>query len=397
MVFVSGPCVYLLVVREFKRLREPVIKAGRTDNLRNRLDQYPGGTILLAAAPVFNAVATERALMKAFAREFRTRLDVGKEYFEVLAPFPAVAPVAMKLFYETVIAMPPEHGARMEDAITGGGEEEEEEEEGARLGGAPREQPSGDEEEDAEEEGGARLGGTSWRPSEPSGDEEEGGGDAPPRLREGADLFESTLSFIAEHAEELEGRQVPTGELFDRFHAWLQRRSPPGSKIIQNASLTRFVQVLRSRFKATDESAGMIPMMRFPAAAAVEPRETEPAAEPLTAMDKRMVEWVERTLDFAPVRTEAEKGKKLFAFVGKKELVERMWKEHKESATQQKEKKGVYTLLLLRAMEIKGRTCRTLFPTTEYGKSARLEGFERVRFLCDSFRERSRDSPGCAP
>ena len=89
-----------------------------------------------------------------------------------------------------------------------------------------------------------------------------------PRLNATADLYECILSFMAEHEKELEGKQIPSGEVFACFRAWLLRRAPPDAKILKGrkgSSLLCFVELLRARFGIQEEGDGVRPpVLCFP-------------------------------------------------------------------------------------------------------------------------------------
>ena len=94
----TGPYIYLILEREFKRLREAVVKGGHTGNLKYRMNAYPKGSLLLAATPVTDALRAEKALHAAMTSAFRRRTDIGREYFEVAMPFKQAMVFAVTVF-----------------------------------------------------------------------------------------------------------------------------------------------------------------------------------------------------------------------------------------------------------------------------------------------------------
>lgn len=78
----DGPSTYLLIEREFIKTREPVVKPGRTCNLRARMAQYPKGSRCIATTCVSDCVQAEHAVLTAFKALFKRRLDIGAEYFQ---------------------------------------------------------------------------------------------------------------------------------------------------------------------------------------------------------------------------------------------------------------------------------------------------------------------------
>lgn len=82
----AEPGVYLLIEREFLRLRQglhgPVVKVGRTKKpISQRLHGYPKGSRLLAYVGVSDDCAAEAAILAVFRAAFLPRPDIGREYF----------------------------------------------------------------------------------------------------------------------------------------------------------------------------------------------------------------------------------------------------------------------------------------------------------------------------
>jgi len=76
--------VYLLIEREFLVLEINIFKIGRSENVSNRVKQYPNGSQLLIVLPCIDCKASEKHLKKVFQKTFKHRLDIGSEYFEGL-------------------------------------------------------------------------------------------------------------------------------------------------------------------------------------------------------------------------------------------------------------------------------------------------------------------------
>jgi hypothetical protein len=78
--------IYIIREREFRRMKEPVWKPGRTEHetIQKRFGQYPNGSELIFAARVSDAVAAEKDLMQLLVahRSLIHRKDIGREYFE---------------------------------------------------------------------------------------------------------------------------------------------------------------------------------------------------------------------------------------------------------------------------------------------------------------------------
>jgi hypothetical protein len=104
--------------------------------------------------------------------------------------------------------------------------------------------------------------------------------------------------------------------------------------------------------------------------------------EIMLSSDPRMpdiIEWLERNVDFEPKRTEEQRGKKIYAYLSQKDLLNRYWQEYGDASHRRREtvSKSSMKLLLQRAMEMKGRRCRTLWTTP----SSKVIGFERVKWV----------------
>lgn len=74
--------IYAILLREFMRMEESVIKVGRAEDVCKRFICYPKGSRLLYTCYVDDVIAAESKLLTSMREEFISRRDVGKEYFE---------------------------------------------------------------------------------------------------------------------------------------------------------------------------------------------------------------------------------------------------------------------------------------------------------------------------
>lgn len=75
--------IYILIEREFIKLKQQVFKVGYTKNFRERIQDYPKGTKLLGVYLVgFNARKAEADIIRALNEQYDNRSDIGAEYFE---------------------------------------------------------------------------------------------------------------------------------------------------------------------------------------------------------------------------------------------------------------------------------------------------------------------------
>lgn len=75
--------VYLLQEREFVNTNENVYKIGRTKQVNlARFRQYPKNSILYLQSFCGNCVLCEKEIMKRFAKKYKRRSELGREYFE---------------------------------------------------------------------------------------------------------------------------------------------------------------------------------------------------------------------------------------------------------------------------------------------------------------------------
>jgi hypothetical protein len=74
--------LYLIQEREFIKMKEDVYKFGRTENISQRITQYPKGSKLLFAIKITDEKLAENELLKKLSIEFKSRPDIGREYFQ---------------------------------------------------------------------------------------------------------------------------------------------------------------------------------------------------------------------------------------------------------------------------------------------------------------------------
>lgn len=77
-----GGHIYVIYVREFIRMKENIVKIGRTHDIFKRFLAYPKGSTLLYTMYVNDTVKTETAIIKRLKETFICRTDYGNEYFE---------------------------------------------------------------------------------------------------------------------------------------------------------------------------------------------------------------------------------------------------------------------------------------------------------------------------
>ena len=78
----KGGHIYLIHEREFMQTEQEVYKIGRTDNVARRFSQYPKGSRLLLSLYSHDVMTAERELIRIFRNIFKSRKDIGREYFE---------------------------------------------------------------------------------------------------------------------------------------------------------------------------------------------------------------------------------------------------------------------------------------------------------------------------
>ena len=75
--------VYLLHIREFILLGQPIYKIGRTGrDILKRINDYPKGSYLITHCTLPISCNAEKLLINIFKSKFIQRKDYGNEYFE---------------------------------------------------------------------------------------------------------------------------------------------------------------------------------------------------------------------------------------------------------------------------------------------------------------------------
>lgn len=75
--------IYLLREREFIKTKESIYKVGKTTkDLFKRFSQYPKQSELLLGIRVLDCHVFETELLKIMRKDFKSRRDIGAEYFE---------------------------------------------------------------------------------------------------------------------------------------------------------------------------------------------------------------------------------------------------------------------------------------------------------------------------
>ena len=75
--------IYLIQLREFIKLKEPIFKVGRTTQYNfKRFYQYPKGSTILFQMICEDSNKTEQEIIINFKKKYILRKDIGNEYFE---------------------------------------------------------------------------------------------------------------------------------------------------------------------------------------------------------------------------------------------------------------------------------------------------------------------------
>jgi len=74
--------LYLLHTREFISTVKPIFKLGRSNNLDNRVKQYPNGSKIMLMIKCKNSKSCESNLINLFKSKFIQQTYYGNEYFE---------------------------------------------------------------------------------------------------------------------------------------------------------------------------------------------------------------------------------------------------------------------------------------------------------------------------
>lgn len=74
--------IYIIHVREFINSAKAIYKVGRTADICKRTNQYPKDSRLVYTMFVADMFKIETEVIKLFRKDFRQRVDIGREYFE---------------------------------------------------------------------------------------------------------------------------------------------------------------------------------------------------------------------------------------------------------------------------------------------------------------------------
>ena len=74
--------IYILILREFIRSGDPIVKVGRTSDVGRRMSEYPKGSRLLLCIYCEDIVSTETEILRILDKTFIRRSDIGRESFE---------------------------------------------------------------------------------------------------------------------------------------------------------------------------------------------------------------------------------------------------------------------------------------------------------------------------
>lgn len=81
-IYNSKMGVYVIWTREFMRNKEQIYKVGRTSNLKERLNNYGKGSVVLFYQETSQNVRAESKCLEICRLKFQQRTEFGKEYFE---------------------------------------------------------------------------------------------------------------------------------------------------------------------------------------------------------------------------------------------------------------------------------------------------------------------------
>jgi hypothetical protein len=73
--------IYIIKEREFVKSGEEIYKIGKTRGLRNRMGDYPKGSVIKLVYPCEDIDIIEKELLHLFDEHFIRMVDVGHEYF----------------------------------------------------------------------------------------------------------------------------------------------------------------------------------------------------------------------------------------------------------------------------------------------------------------------------
>jgi hypothetical protein len=327
----GGKYIYLLMEREFLKYGEDVFKIGRSENLEQRMKQYPNGSAMLMACSVRDDKMAEKAIQKAFEADFVHRKDIGREYFEgkpglIFAAFNRCSLPFMHL--PRVTAAQPVAEAKAE-------EEEEDYEAGQDMGDYM--------ELDTESESAAQP--DAEDPSDPSVNSEayeaghdvrecveldmesevecvttgenEGGGVAHTAVsNQSKDLDHNVEAFFLAHKERLAGANMPMGEVLTLFENWSHTsyalnptKRPP------TPTRRRLLASLRYQFGVREKASAQGLQIQF---LPIRPPPVN-EIEPLTV---EVAQYVDANVSFVILlRVEEDARRKVLGFVKRDDLV----------------------------------------------------------------------------
>lgn len=74
--------LYIIKEREFMKTKEPILKLGKTTDIKHRMPKYPKDSLVLVIYYCTSIHDTEKYLIQHFDQEFKQRADIGREYYE---------------------------------------------------------------------------------------------------------------------------------------------------------------------------------------------------------------------------------------------------------------------------------------------------------------------------
>lgn len=73
--------IYIIYIREFILTNKNIYKIGRSDDIENKLRNYPKGSRIMFVTSCNNSIKYEKNLIKIFKTKF-TSTEFGKRYFK---------------------------------------------------------------------------------------------------------------------------------------------------------------------------------------------------------------------------------------------------------------------------------------------------------------------------
>jgi hypothetical protein len=74
--------LYLIKEREFTKTGENVYKIGRSNNVKNRMNNYPKGSDIELMIACNDSKKSEKNIINKFKTQFKQKTEYGNEYFE---------------------------------------------------------------------------------------------------------------------------------------------------------------------------------------------------------------------------------------------------------------------------------------------------------------------------